>query len=92
MESIQDIFGKTRVLNKKGKPKSERGELIRYFHERALDKNGKPYRASYIAYRLSHLTNEDLYSFKSMLEDRNKTKIGFNWQKTFWGMLKVPSN
>lgn len=68
---------------------SERASVVQYFHERARDKNGKQFSAPYIGRRLSHLTLQDLYAFKSMLEDRSRTQIGFNWNKMFFGMLKV---
>lgn len=79
---------------------SERSDLIRYFHDRAMDRKGKPFRAGYIAYRLAHLSIRDLYAFRSDLEDRMKTfrpyttKEGeyvpsFNWNKAFWGALKA---
>lgn len=75
----------------KKKRTSERAELIRYFAEKARDRNGKPFKPSYIAYRLSHLTVSDLYTFRSMLEDRAKTQQGFNWNRAFFGMLKAQS-
>lgn len=84
MEHIASLFG-TYTPKKRT---SERAELIRYFHERARDKSGKPYRPAYIAARLSHLTVQDLYAFKSMLADRERTVPGFNWNKAFFGMLK----
>lgn len=97
--SIGDALKVAKVMQKKVAA-SERSELIRYFHERAKDKAGKPYRASYIAMRLSHLSMRDLYSFKSDLIDRERTfrpyegkdgkmVLHFNWGKAFWGMLKV---
>lgn len=86
----------------RAKPKavSERGELIRYFHERARGKDGKPYKASYIAFRLSHLSVKDLYYLKSDLTDRErtfrpyenregKTVHHFNWNMAFFGSLKA---
>lgn len=76
------------VEQRKKRAGSERSDLIRYFHERARDRRNKPFRAGYIAFRLSHLSIADLYAFRSMLEDRSRTKDGFHWNKTFFGMLK----
>lgn len=86
MEPLADIL----ALRHEKKPRtgSERSELIRYFHERARDKAGKPYRIGYLAMRLSHLSVSDLYYMKSVLEDGSRTRDGFNWGKTFFGMLK----
>lgn len=88
MEHITNLFGQKFSLTKKGMPQSERAELIKYFVDHARDKNNKPFKASFIGYKLSHLKLEDLYSFKSMLVDRSRTQVNFNWNKTFWGMLK----
>jgi hypothetical protein len=69
---------------------SERAELVRYF----LDNAGAAWSgkrrlsAAYVGSRLAHLSVQDLYAFRSMLEDRARTQPGFVWSKAFWGMLK----
>jgi preprotein translocase subunit Sec61beta len=85
--AIKDLFGKERFL-KKGKVLNERAGLIKYFHERARNKLGDPFDVSYIGMLLAHLTVQDLYAFKSMLDDRERTLPNFNWNKTFFGMIK----
>lgn len=84
----KDLFGNYRIIQK-GKLLSERAALIKYFWERARNKEGNHFPESFIGYKLSHLSLEDLYAFKSQLCDREKTQQGFNWNKVFWGMLKV---
>lgn len=92
MESIAqyctDLFGRTRLVNNKGRALDERATLVQYFHERARDKKGEPFEVSYIGYRLSHLKDlKDLYYLKSLCEQ--ETKRGANWNKVFFGSLKV---
>ena len=87
MESIKDLFGTERFI-RKGKILSERAGLVRYFHERARNKLNEPFDVSYIGMILAHLNLQDLYAFKSMLDDRERTLPNFNWNKTFFGMLK----
>lgn len=91
MQEAIDLFGNHRILTQfkeNGKAKtSERGELIGYFHKRAMNKTGEQYPVSFIAMKLSHLKETDLYYMKSVLEDA--VRRGGNWNKTFFGMLKV---
>lgn len=83
----------------KKKPRSERAILIEYFQERAVGKNNKPFSHAKINMMLSYCSVQDLYAFKSMLEDRARTfkpykgqdgkmVLSFNWNKTFFGMIK----
>lgn len=88
---IKDLFGNGRFL-KKGKILSERAGLIKYFHERARNKFNETFDVSYIGMILAHLTVQDLYAFKSMLEDRSRTKKNFNWNKDFFWELKFREN
>lgn len=103
MDALSDLLAIRQP--EKRKAGSERSELIRYFHERARDKEGKPYRVSYIAMRLSHLSLFDLHAFRSDLEDRANRFDGrkargelmpveqkdkcFNWSRAFFAALKV---
>ena len=88
---IKDLFGNERFL-KKGKILNERAGLIKYFHERARNKLDEQFDVSYIGMILAHLTLQDLYSFKSMLEDRARTKRNFNWNKDFFWELDFREN
>lgn len=88
MESIKDLFGNDRFLKPTGYPLNERAGLVKYFHDRARNRFGEKFETSYIAVMLSHLSLQDLYAFKSMLDDRERTVPNFNWNKTFFGMLK----
>lgn len=67
---------------------SERAELIKFFVENLRNKKDRPYAASYIAYRLSHLSVKDLYTFKSMCEDRLRRNGQEAFQKFFWWSIK----
>lgn len=84
-----DLFGNSRFIRNDGKMLSERAGLVRYFHQRARNKQGEQFDVGYIGLLLAHLDLQDLYAFKSMLEDRERTVPGFNWNKAFFGMLKV---
>ena len=103
MEHISSMFAH---LEKEAvaRPLSKRGELIKYFHDRARGRDGKPFAARYIAIRLAHLTEFDLSAFKSDLEDRKRRFEGrkargelmpveaqdkvFNWSRAFFAALK----
>lgn len=105
MEHISSMFAH---LEKAGKPATrpltKRGELIKYFHDRARGRDGKPFEARYIAIRLSHLSLFDLSAFKSDLEDRKRRFDGrkargelmpveaqdkvFNWSRAFFAAIK----
>ena len=76
-------------MKKPVKKLSERASVVQYFHECARDKKGGQFPAPFIGRKLSHLNLNDLYAFKSMLEDRSRTQAGFSWNKVFFGMLKV---
>lgn len=67
---------------------SERAELVRYFFEHAAPAwTGKrQLTKSYMGFKLAHLSLYDLYSFKSMCIDRERS--GYSWSKFFWGALK----
>lgn len=85
-QTAQDLFGRVRIF-KEAKPLDERATLVHYFHSNAYDKEGKRFDVSYIGYRLAHLKLNDLYYLKSVCED--SARRGFNWNKTFFGSLKV---
>ena len=87
MKSLADIFGE--IPQKPKKRTSERAELLRYFIERIRDKNNKLLTPARVGVLLSIYSLQDLYTFKSILEDCSRTQIGFNWQKQFWGRIKV---
>ena len=89
IKEIKDLFGNSRFLQKGKYLMSERAGVLKYFIDRARDINNQPLRASFIGMKLSHLNITDLYAFKSMLQDRERTIPDFNWNKAFWGMLKT---
>lgn len=82
-----DIFNRERTIGKKGTPMNERADLIKYFHDRARNREGKQYPVAFIGMKLAHLDLNALYYMKSVLE--SETKRGATWGKVFWGMLKV---
>lgn len=67
---------------------SERSELIKWFVENLRNKEGKPFNARMIAIKLSHLKLPDLYYFKSVCLDLQKTKGQDSFQKFFWWSIK----
>lgn len=82
MESIADIFGRRRTIVR-GKPLSERAELVRYFSEK-LDRSPK-----HIGIRLSHYTLSDLYALQSAYKDRLERNGITTAQKYFWWITKT---
>ncbi len=87
--SMADLFGNYSIPTKKSKSTSERSELVQYFYENALrhwEGNNK-LTAGRVAYKLSHLSLQDLYAFRSQCEDR--ARRGYPWAKYFWGSLKA---
>lgn len=86
---LADLFGNyTLPPSSKKKRTSERSELVRYFYDRAKTgwRGKTELTPARIAYKLSHLTLQDLYAFKSMCMDRERN--GYPWSKYFWGSLK----
>lgn len=69
-KSIMDLLGE-RTPPQQPAPKSrrtERGDLITYFHERITDKKGKLFPIAFIAQKLAHLKLPDLYYLKSVCD------------------------
>ena len=62
--SLNDLFGNTRFLEKKGKPLSERAGLVKFF----VDHMGREPR--FWGYRLHPFTVSDLYALQSGFKDR----------------------
>lgn len=67
----------------KSKVKSERAELIKFFVDRLVNKDGKPYPARLIAVKLAHIPTKDLYYLQSTC---NKAK---SFGACFWWSIKV---
>lgn len=67
----------------KPKVKSERAELVKFFVDRLLNKDGKPFPARFIAFKLAHIPTKDLYYLQSTC---NKAK---SFGACFWGSIKV---
>lgn len=95
--STHDLFaGRLQAITTKTKKKrsSPRAELIGYFFNNA--KKGwtskRPLTVIYVGMCLAYLKTEDLYAFKSQLEDRCRTlgwiAGGDLWCEFFWGCLK----
>ena len=62
---------------------SERAELIKVFVENLRDKQGKPYKPSFIGMKLAHVSVPDLYYLVKQCEQAN------NFGAMFWYSLKV---
>lgn len=84
-KSLFELIKPLPVLKKKS---SERSELLSYFQTYARDRNNKPLTGARLGVLLSPFSLNDLYAFKSRLEDRRKTQVGFQWNKMFWGSIK----
>ena len=95
--SIADLL-KGRPLPQKQKHRSERGDLITYFHERVFNKQGKRFPIAFIATKLSHLSVQDLYYLKSKCsQESNRTfkdkktgkDVPITFGMVFWLELKA---
>ena len=73
------------------KVKSERAELIKFFHENILDKNGKQYRPQFLAVKLAHIPTKDLYYSVSIFKDTEKRRGIIGARKEFWFSIKSTS-
>lgn len=77
---------KERYLKREVTKGSERSDLIGQFLEKINEQrrleNGKEYKASYIAFRLSHIPTADLYFFYKKCEQSS------NFNRMFFGLLK----
>lgn len=85
-KSLADLM-KGRELPKKQKHRTERGDLLTYFHQRIKNKQGKEYRMAFIASKLAHLELQDLYFLKSTCEDAQRRGKPFG--AIFWWSIKV---
>lgn len=83
-----ELFKPLEVKAGKQKSRSERSDLIGYFHSKLLNKEGQPFKAQYLAIRLAHLTLEDLYYLKSVSEDILNRKDLTAMSKHFWWSIK----
>lgn len=88
MQSIQQVL--TGIPEVK-KWRSQRAELIGFFHEKLQKQykyhTKKELKLSTLAFRLSHLKVVDLYYMKSACLDAERR--GGSFSKCFWGSLKV---
>lgn len=73
----------------KPKPRSERAELLSYFVENIKNKDDKPFNARMIAVKLSHLSVQDLYYFKSVCKDIYNRQGQTALNKYFWWSIKA---
>ena len=71
------------------KKRSERAELVKFFMENLLDKKGKHFPVKRIAFKLSHLSLNDLYFFKSVCQDILNRKGSESMNKYFWYSLRA---
>ncbi len=87
MLPLSDLLDKNEV--KKYVRTSERAELLRFFIDNLRQKNGKPFSARMIAFKLSHLKLPDLYYTKSVFSDILKCKGLDSASKWFWFSIRV---
>jgi hypothetical protein len=90
MEPIGNLFGDhVRASVKKPVRRSERGDLLSFFHSRInLARRGKfkPLPISAIAVKLSHCSIADLYYLKSTCLDAERRGVPFS--AVFWASIK----
>lgn len=85
MEKLGNLFGDRYKKPPAKDRKTERGELIRYFHDRInATRDGKTFKKlkmGFFATKLSHLSLQDLYYFKRVCDDAK------DFSKYFWWSL-----
>lgn len=86
MEKISDLILSS--PKEKGTHRSERGDLIDFFHSQIRDKKFKKYPISRIAVKLSHLSVKDLYYLQSVFKDISVRKGIEGAQKFWWWSLR----
>lgn len=90
MQKIGNLFGERCKQPPEKDRKTERGELIQYFHDRVNEtRDGKKYKKlkmGFFAAKLSHLSLTDLYYFKRVCEDAK------DFSKYFWWSLDEKKN
>jgi hypothetical protein len=94
MEHIGDHLGKFNLdspVVKNGRVPRERDELLDFFHskmEKAYKRHsGRKLTKKYIAIKISHLKEKDLYFLKSVCLDAERR--GKSFSMVFWSELKV---
>ncbi len=95
---MMNLFGQRIPVDKRGRPLSERAHLVKYFVESARDERG-PLAAGRVGFMLSHLSKDDLYAFKSILESEvsrpwpeeagPRPSQNERWNRIFWARLRV---
>lgn len=85
-KSIADILAQHAPKEPKATKRTERGDLITYFHQRLTDKKGKRFNIGFIATKLAHLKLHDLYYLKSTCEDAERRGKPFG--AIFWWSIK----
>lgn len=88
-KSLADLMA-GRQAKDKGRA-TERGELLKYFNDRVLNKKGKKFGIPFFAMKLQGFKEQDLYHLKSVCEQESKRsfidkKTGKTVQLTF-GMV-----
>lgn len=91
MEPISNLFGqKVTPPSPQNRRRTERGDLIGYFTDEVnrerLGTKYEPLTTAFIASRLCHLKNPDLYYLKSVCEDARRR--GYSFSKRFWWEIK----
>lgn len=83
--SMQDLFGRYRLVNPKGRPMSERATIIQFFVDQGFTwKNGLALYAKDMSIRLAHYKLDDLYALKSCYTDRFNRNGSVAAAKYFW--------
>jgi len=85
MLQINEILKDKKFQVKKLNP---RAEMIRFFVENIMDKNGKPYKPQFLAIKLSHIKTPDLHYSISIYKDTLKRKNRTSADKEFWWSIK----
>ena len=89
MLQINEILKDKKFQVKKLNP---RAEMIRFFVENIMDKNGKPYKPQFLAIKLSHIKTPDLHYSISIFKDTEKRRGKVAAQKEFFWSIKSSFN
>ena len=94
MQSINDLFGTTYSLTKKGTPASERASIIDQLHSKLATPyyswKKEPLTKKRVALRVGHIKTKDLYALLSNMKDLDNR--GGNASSYFWFSTKVSTD
>jgi len=85
MQSINEIL---KDKNLHPKPLNQRAEMIKFFLENIMDKQGNPYKPARMAVLLSHIPTEHLHYSVSIFRDTERRRGKVAAVKEFFWSIK----